>query len=132
MEEGANTRFMVTNKPDEPYGLYDRYTARGEAENRIKDFKVTLKSDRTSCHRFVANQLRLLSHAAAYWLLDTLRRKLVEAEVERLQLDTLRLKLVKIGGRVKELLTKVRLYLASGHPGRRLWETLANAPPASP
>lgn len=63
-------------------------------------------------------------HAAAYWLLDELRRKLVEAGIRRMQLDTLRLYLIKIGGRVRELLTKVRLYLASGHPGQRLWNTL--------
>lgn len=130
MKEGTNTRFVVTNKSDGPYALYDHYTGRGETENRIKDLKVALRADRLSCHRFWANQFRLLLHAAAYWLLDTLRRKLVEAGVERLQLDTLRLKLVKIGGRVKEMLTKVRLYLASGHPGKRLWDVLANAPPA--
>ena len=41
-----------------------------------------------------------------------------------MQLDTLRLKLVKIGGRVRELMTKVRLHLASGHPGQRLWDAL--------
>lgn len=78
-----------------------------------------------SCHCFWANQFRLLLHAAAYWLLDTLRRKLVAAGIGPMQLDTLRLKLVKIGGRVKELLTKVRLHLASGHPGQRLWEALS-------
>jgi DDE family transposase len=74
--------------------------------------------------RFLANQFRLLLHAAAYWLLDTLRRKLVAAGVRRMQLDTLRLRLVKIGGRVRQLVNKVRLYLASGHPGQRLWHQL--------
>jgi hypothetical protein len=63
MEEGTNTRFVVTNKPDEPDDLYDRYTDRGETENRIKDLKVALKADRLSSHRFVANQFRLLLHA---------------------------------------------------------------------
>lgn len=126
MEEGTNTRFVVTNKADGPYTLYDYYTQRGETENRIKDLKVALKADRLSCHRFAANQFRLLLHAAAYWLLDTLRHKLVEVGVERLQLDTLRLRLVKIGGRVKEMLTRVRLHLASGHPGKALWYVLAN------
>lgn len=124
-EEGTNTRFVVTNKPEDPAELYEHYTGRGETENRIKDFKVALKADRTSCHRFVANQFRLLLHAAAYWLLDTLRSRLVAAGLERLQLDTLRLKLVKIGGRVRELLTKVRLHLSSGHPGQRLWDALS-------
>jgi hypothetical protein len=127
MEEGTNTRFVVTNKPDEPDELYAHYTERGETENRIKDLKVALKADRLSCHRFVANQFRLLLHAAAYWLMDTLRKKLVEGGIERMQLDTLRLKLVKIGGRVRELLTKVRIHLASGHPGRYLWHALSRA-----
>jgi hypothetical protein len=127
MEEGTNTRFVVTNKPDEPDELYNHYTERGETENRIKDLKVALKADRLSCHRFLANQFRLLLHAAAYWLMDTLRKKLVDGGIERMQLDTLRLKLVKIGGRVRELLTKVRVHLASGHPGRYLWHALSRA-----
>jgi Transposase DDE domain group 1 len=125
MEEGTNTRFVVTNKPEVPGALYDHYTECGETENRIKDLKVALKADRLSCHRFVANQFRLLLHAAAYWLLDMLRKKLVAAGVKRMQLDTLRLSVVKIGGRVRELLTKVRLHLASGHPGQSLWNVLA-------
>ena len=127
MEEGTNTRFVVTNKPEEPDELYAHYTERGETENRIKDLKVALKADRLSCQRFVANQFRLLLHAAAYWLMDTLRKKLVDGGIERMQLDTLRLKLVKIGGRVRELLTKVRVHLAWGHPGQSLWHVLSRA-----
>jgi hypothetical protein len=88
---------------------------------------VALKADRLSCCRFVANQFRLLLHAAAYWLLDALRRKLLENGVRQMQLDTLRLSLIKIGGRVRELLTKVCLHLASGHPGQRMWNALCPA-----
>jgi hypothetical protein len=44
-----------------------------------------------------------------------------------MQLDTLKLLVVKFGGRVRELLTKVRLHLASGHPGQRLWYVLSPA-----
>ena len=86
-----------------------------------------MKADRLSCHRFVANQFRLLLHAAAYWLMDALRRKLIEGGSRRMQLDTLRLGLIKIGGRVRELMTKVRLHLASGHPGQSLWHALLGA-----
>jgi hypothetical protein len=125
LQKGTNTRFVVSTRSDEPEELYEWYIRRGEAEGWIKDFKRALKADRLSCHRFFANQFRLLLHAAAYWLLDTLRRKLVESGVRRMQLDTLRLFLVKIGGRVRELLTKVRLHLASGHPGQRLWHALS-------
>ena len=128
MERGANTRFVVTSsRSDGPKELYDWYVRRGETEGWIKDFKWALKADRLSCKRFWANQFRLLLHAAAYWLMDALRRKLVEAGVRRMQLDTLRLVLVKIGGRVRQLLTKVRLHLASGHPGQRLWNALSSA-----
>jgi hypothetical protein len=129
LEKGENTRFVVSSRSDEPEKLYNWYIRRGEAEGWIKDFKRAIKADRLSCHRFFANQFRLLLHAAAYWLLDALRRKLVEAGVKRMQLDTLRLTLVKIGGRVRQLLRKVRLHLASGHPGQRLWHALSSADP---
>jgi Transposase DDE domain group 1 len=129
LEKGTNTRFVVSSRSDEPEELYDWYVRRGEAEGWIKDFKLAIKADRLSCHRFFANQFRLLLHAAAYWLLDALRAKLLGAGVRRMQLDTLRLMLIKIGGRVRQLLTKVRLHLASGHPGQRLWYALSPADP---
>ena len=125
---GPNTRFVVTTRPDPPLALYDWYVDRGEPELWIKDLKRACFADRLSDHRFVANQFRLLLHAAAYWLLDTLRRWLVAAGAERLQLDTLRLRLLKIGGRVRELLTRVRLHLASSHPGQPLWALLTTRP----
>ena len=127
MEKGTNTRFVVTTRTDGPKDLYEFYARRGESENWIKDLKVHMKADRLSCHRFIANQFRLLLHAAAYWLMDALRRKLVRGGARRMQLDSLRLRLIKIGGRVRELLTKVRLHLASGHPGQALWHALSGA-----
>jgi hypothetical protein len=127
LEKGTNTRFVVSSRKDEPLSLYDWYVRRGESEGWIKDFKRALKADRLSCRRFWANQFRLLLHAAAYWLLDALRRKLTSAGVQRMQLDTLRLLLVKIGGRVRQMLTVVKLHLASGHPGQRLWHALSSA-----
>jgi hypothetical protein len=124
-QKGRNTRFVVTSRRGEaPRELYDWYVGRGETEGWIKDFKRALKADRLSCKRFWANQFRLLLHAAAYWLLDTLRGKLVAAGARRMQLDTLRLRLVKVGGRVRELLTVVRMHLASSHPSQRLWHLL--------
>jgi hypothetical protein len=130
LEKGENTRFVVTShRGDEPRKLYDWYVRRGESEGWIKDFKRALKADRLSCMRFYANQFRLLLHAAAYWLLDDIRRRLIGAGVRRMQLDTLRLRLVKIGGRVRQLLTKIRLHLASGHPGQHLWHALSSAEP---
>jgi Transposase DDE domain group 1 len=127
LAKGPNTRFVVTTRTDEPLALYDWYVDRGEPEQWIGDFKLGCFADRLSCHRFVANQFRLLLHAAAYWLLDTLRRQLARCGVARMELATLRLRLLKIGGRVRELLTRVRLSLASHHPGEPLWRLLDDA-----
>jgi len=122
---GPNTRFVVTSRADPPRALDDWYVDRGEPEGWIKDLKRACFADRLSDHRFWANQFRLLLHAAAYWLLDTLRRWLVARAVPRMQLDTLRLHLLKIGGRVWQLSDRVRLRLASSHPGQFLWPHLA-------
>jgi len=127
MEQGTNRRFVVSTRREGPEELYAFYARRGQSENWIKDFKLHMRAERLSCHRFVANQFRLLLHACAYWLMDALRRKLMESGARRVQLDTLRLSLIKIGGRVRELMTKVRLHLATGHPGQDLWHALSGA-----
>jgi hypothetical protein len=131
LTKGPNTRFVVTTRADAPLAVYDWYVDRGEPENWIKDFKHALQADRLSCHRFWANAFRLLLHAAAYWLLDQLRRWLVAAEAARLQLDTLRLRVIKIGGRVREVADRygpeLCLHLSSHHPGQHLWALLARA-----
>ncbi len=126
---GTNVRFVVTSRDDAPEALYDWYTRRGGTEGWIKDFKNYVKCDRLSCHRFWANQFRLLLHAAAYWLLDTVRRKLVAVGVARMTLETVRLRVVKIGGRVREWTDRVKLHLATSHPGQSLWHLLAAASP---
>jgi hypothetical protein len=128
LAKGPNTRFVVTTRTDAPLALYDWYVDRGEPELWIKDFKRACFADRLSCHRFLANQFRLLLHAAAYWLLDTVRRWLGQRGVAHMQLDTLRLRLLKIGGWVRQHLTHVQLRLASSHPAEPLWRLLAVRP----
>jgi hypothetical protein len=74
---GTNRRFIVTNRPGAPVlpaAAYDDYAARGEAENRNKELKRGLGIDRTSDHRFMANQFRLYLHGLAYNLMVRLRR----------------------------------------------------------
>ena len=124
----CSIRRRVGTIPGEPEALYDWYVARGDGETAIKDLKVACFADRLSDHRFWPNQFRLLLHAAAYWLLDTLRRWLRTMRVARImlqQLDTLRLRLLKIGGRVWQWRDRVRLRLAASHPGQPLWDHLA-------
>ena len=124
---------MVTTRTAAPLVVYDRYVDRGEPENWIKDLKNALQADRLSDRHFWPNAFRLLLHAAAYWLLDTLRRWLAatDAETAHLQLDTLRLRVLKIGGWVREVADRygpdLCLHLSSHHPGATLWRLLAPA-----
>jgi hypothetical protein len=80
-DRGTNRRFVVTNRSGAmvlPEPTYDEYAARGESENRNKEFKCDLAMDRLSDHRFLANYFRLYLHAAAMNLLVRLRRSIAE------------------------------------------------------
>jgi hypothetical protein len=124
LPKGTNTRFVVTSRADDPADCYDWYVGRGATENWIKDLKLGCCADRLSCHRFWANQVRLLLYAAAYWLLDTVRRWLQAASIAPMTLETVRLRLLKIGGWVRERATQVHLRLASSHPSEAWWRVL--------
>lgn len=129
LKKGPNTRFVVTTREEAPAAVYDWYIQRGGGpELWIKDLKQGCFADRLSDHTFLANQFRLLLHVAVYWLLTTLRRWLTWLRVARMQLDTLRLWLLKIGGWVRWHLGGIRLHLASSHPGEPLWHLLASRP----
>ncbi len=110
-------------RPGEPQPLYDEvYCQRGDAENRIKEQQLGLFADRTSCHDFVANQFRVLLSAAAYILMDHLRRQaLTDTELAQAQVDTIRLKLLKIGARVVCSVRRVVIHLAEGYPLKDLF-----------
>jgi hypothetical protein len=129
LAKGPNVRFVVTTSPAEPLAVYDRYVDRGEPEQWIDQLKATCFADRLSCCDFWPNQFRLLLAAATYWLLDTIRSWLQRAKVPPMRMETLRLAVLKIGGRVFELASRVRLRLASSHPGQTLWQILARCPP---
>lgn len=93
-----NPRFVVTNLANSPRHTYEKvYCARGEIENRIKELHWGLEIDRTSCTRFLANQLRVLFTAAAYVLMQELRLKARGTAFARAQVWTLRERLLKLG-----------------------------------
>ena len=116
-----NCRFVVTNLSHVPRSQYQIYRQRGDMENRIKELKDGLYLDRTSCTRFWANQLRVLMTAAAYVLLQELRRKLSKTSLGRAQVETLRLKLLKIGGRIERTVRRLTIHLSQSHPWRDDW-----------
>jgi hypothetical protein len=125
--QGPNPRFVVSNCAGDEQALYDQgYCPRGEMENRIKEQQLQLFADRTSCHGFAANAFRLLLSAAAYTLVQALRRTaLAGTELQEAQVATIRLKLFQIGARVVASVRRVVVHLASSYPGKRLFEEVA-------
>ena len=128
-EQGANPRFIVTDLPGSPKALYERrYCARGEAENRIKEAQLDLFGRRASCHRYQANQLRLLLAALAYTLMINLRRLALRGtELAQACTATIRTKLLKIGAVVLRNTRRVRVLLASAHPMKHVFIIAARA-----
>ena len=127
---GDNPRFVVTNVDKDELAasaLYDFYTDRGDVENRIKELKDDLASGRTSCHRFAANQFRLLLHAAAMMLMQALRAWLAGTDFARMQAGTLRARLLKVGVRVTQTCRKIWLRLPTSYPWQDAWNTIWSA-----
>ncbi|SMG52565.1 Transposase DDE domain group 1 [Paracoccus sp. J56] len=133
---GLDIRFVVTNLGNgSAEHIYDViYCARGQAENLIKMHKSQLASDRTSCRSAVANQVRLVLHTAAYWLMLTLREAVPKAHrLARAEFATLRLRLLKLGTRVIETVSRVRLAFAAPCPEAHLFRSIATTlQPAGP
>jgi hypothetical protein len=127
LEQGPNVRFVLTNLDASPAVIYDeRYTPRGDMENRIKEQQLMLFATRASCHAFAANQFRLLLSAAAYVLIEHLRRTVLQnTELAAAQVDTIRLKLLKVAARVVLSVRRVVLHLSSAYPLQNLFRRIA-------
>ena len=123
-EKGANPRYVVTNLSGDAQHIYDEiYCARGEMENRIKEQQLGLFADRTSAHGWWANQMRLLLSSCAYILLETIRRVgLVGSEMARSQVNTIRLKLLKIGAAVISNTRRIRILMSQTYPYVKIYE----------
>jgi hypothetical protein len=119
-----NPRFVVTSEQETPEQEYRQYCLRGDRENRIKEFKLDLASGRTSCHRFWANQFRLLLHMAAYVLMSVVQTALQGTAWAAAQVGTLRTRLLKLGARVVESCRKVWLHLPTACPVQDIWAVL--------
>jgi len=111
---GTNIRYIVTSLIDfRTRDLYEKgYCARGSMELRIKDHKLYLKSDRSSCTKFTANQFRLLLHSMAYILIHTLQKEVLKgSEYANATMKTIQLKIIKTAAWVKEMKTKIKIEL---------------------
>lgn len=118
---GTDVRFIVTNLPGRARLLYEKvYCARGRMENMIKEHKLYTRSDRTSCHRWEANQFRLFLHTGAYWLLHQLRQAAPRRSTWRAAtFETLRRAFLKIAVRIEKLRSRIKIALPSTYPYRK-------------
>jgi Transposase DDE domain group 1 len=134
--QGLDIRYVVTSfTHGSAEWLYDSlYCARGQAENLIKLHKSQLASDRTSCRSALANQVRLVLHTAAYWLMLTVRDAIPKPQpLARAEFATLRMRLLKIAARIIETATRVRVAFAAACPEADLFRSIAHSlQPAGP
>jgi hypothetical protein len=127
--KGLDIRYVVTSIARcDPASLYSGiYCARGQAENLIKRHKSQLASDRTSCRSPLANQMRLILHTAAYWLMRSLQEAIPRQQpLAKGDFSTLRLRLLKVAVRVRETATRIRLAFAANCPDAALFRGLVN------
>ena len=134
--QGLDIRYVVTSfTHGSAAWLYDcLYGARGQAENLIKLHKSQLASDRTRCRSPLANQVRLVLHTAAYWLMLTVRDAIPKLQPLALaEFATLRARLLKIAARITETATRVRIAFAAACPEADLFRSIAGSlQPAGP
>jgi len=126
-KKGADVRYIVTNlTKGTAQRLYESiYCARGQAENLIKRHKSQLASDRTSCRSPLANQMRLILHSVAFWLMRIVRGAIPKHEpLASGEFSTIRLRLLKIAVRVRETGTRIKLAFAANCPNAELFRDL--------
>jgi hypothetical protein len=129
----VETRFVVTHASEgTAEEVYRSYTQRGDAENRIKEFKLDLLSGRTSCHRFLANAFRLLLHHAASILMKALQLALSGTGYAKAQVNTVRVRLLKVAARIEVSCRRFLFHLPTSFPLHDLWCILSTRLWAAP
>ncbi len=111
---GENIRYVVTNIENKsPEDIYKLYTQRGDMENRIKEHQLDLFADRTSCHKFLSNQFRIILASCAYILLEYIRRTALKGtELAKAYCGTIRIKLLKIGAIILEKTRRIIIQMS--------------------
>jgi hypothetical protein len=131
LDKGENPRFVVTSLTAGQWAaqnLYEKlYCARGEMENRIKE-QMCLFADRLSTDEMKGNQLRLYFSALTYTLVEALRRLALKGtEWAQAQVDTIRLKLFKIGAIVRISVRRIVLQMSSAYPWKHIYAAAFHA-----
>jgi hypothetical protein len=127
MRQEVDIRYVVTSLKGSAQHLYENvYCQRGQMENLIKLHKAQLASDRMSCHSATANQVRLVLHTAAFWLMHGVRAAIPQANpLATCEFATIRERLIKIGARVIEHVARIRVQLPTSCPDAALFQYVA-------
>jgi Transposase DDE domain group 1 len=128
MRQEVDIRYVVTSLEGAAQHLYENvYCQRGQMENLIKLHKAQLASDRMSCHSATANQVRLVLHTAAFWLMQGVRAAIPRTNHPLASCDfaTLRERLMKIGAPVIEHVARIRVQLPTSCPEGALLRVVA-------
>jgi hypothetical protein len=127
MRQEIDIRYVVTSLKGSAQHLYETiYCQRGQMENLIKLHKAQLASDRMSCHSATANQVRLVLHTAAFWLMHGVRAAIPQASpLASAEFATIRQRLIKIGARVIEHIARIRVQLPTSCPDAALFRCVA-------
>jgi hypothetical protein len=127
MRQEVDIRYVVTSLEGTARHLYENvYCQRGQMENLIKLHKAQLASDRMSCHSATANQVRLVLHTAAFWLMHGVRAAIPKTSpLATAEFATIRERLIKIGARVIEHIARIRVQLPTSCPEGALFRTVA-------
>ena len=127
MRQEVNIRYVVTSLKGSAQHLYETvYCQRGQMENLIKLHKAQLASDRMSCHSATANQVRLVLHTAAFWLMHGVRAAIPRTSpLASAEFATIRERLIKIGARVIEHIARIRIQLPTSCPEGGLFRAIA-------
>jgi hypothetical protein len=127
MRQEVDIRYVVTSLKGPAERLYEEdYCGRGQMENLIKLHKAQLSSDRMSCHSAIANQVRLVLHTAAYWLMLAVRDAIPKKDpLAKAEFATIRERLFKTGARVIEHAARIRIHLPTSFPEARLFRAVA-------
>lgn len=122
---GINVRFVVTNRSGSGKAIFNWYEQRGQAENFIKELKRDVAADRLSCSAYRANAFRLQLHAITYNLLVLFRHHVLRGtQLAAATIDSVRLRLFKVGARVQRSVRRLWFHFASGWPGQPLFRQI--------
>jgi hypothetical protein len=127
LRQEVDIRYVVTSLKGSAQHLYENvYCQRGQMENLIKLHKAQLASDRMSCHSATANQVRLVLHTAAFWLMHGVRAAIPPTNpLATAEFATIRERVIKIAARVIEHIARIRIQLPTSCPDGALFRTIA-------